>query len=151
MEQMTRELGFMGTYTPKLDEKGRLILPAKFRDELSAGLVLSRGQERCIYVFPFREWARMQELLRQAPVTSKQGRDFLRLLHSGADDQYLDKQGRITVPGRLREYADLERDCIVIGSGSRIEIWNAASWESYIDEQEAAFADTREEVIPGLF
>lgn len=142
---------FLGTYAPRLDDKGRLILPAKFRDQLSAGLVLTRGQERCLYAFPMREFENMHEQLRQAPIASKQARDYLRVFLSGAQDEVPDKQGRITIPSMLRSYAGLERDLAVIGAGSRMEIWDATAWERYLGEQEAAFAETAEEVVPGLF
>lgn len=108
---------FLGTYAPKLDDKGRLILPAKFRDELSHGVVLTRGQERCLYVFPEKEFERHVELIREAPLTSKAGRDFLRLFLSGASSEIPDKQFRVTIPPALREYAGLSRDLIVIGAG----------------------------------
>jgi MraZ protein len=142
---------FLGTYAPKLDEKGRVILPAKFRDELADGIVMTRGQEHCVYVFSEREFESLHEKIRQAPVTSKQARDYLRVFLSGANSEMPDKQNRVTVPSQLRAYAGLERDLIVIGAGSRAEIWDAAAWESYLSEQEAAFASTAEEVIPGLF
>ncbi|NLA66061.1 MAG: division/cell wall cluster transcriptional repressor MraZ [Leucobacter sp.] len=142
---------FLGTFTPKLDEKGRLILPAKFRDDLAEGLVITRGQERCLYVFSESEFAQMHERIRQAPITSKQGRDYLRVFLSGAHAETPDKQGRVTVPAALREYAGLERDLAVIGAGSRAEIWGAQAWQRYLSEQEAAFADIEEEVIPGMF
>lgn len=142
---------FLGTYEPKLDEKGRIILPAKFRDELSSGLVLTRGQERCIYVFSAREFEAMSEKIRQAPVTSKQARDYMRVFLSGASAEAPDKQHRVTIPTTLRAYAGLDRDLAVIGAGSRVEIWDAGAWQTYLAEQEAAFAETAEEVIPGLF
>jgi MraZ protein len=142
---------FLGTYAPKLDEKGRIILPAKFRDELADGLVMTRGQEHCVYVFSEHEFESLHEKIRQAPVTSKQARDYLRVFLSGADSETPDKQNRVTVPTQLREYAGLERDLVVIGAGSRAEIWDAGAWNTYLAEQEAAFADTAEEVIPGLF
>jgi MraZ protein len=142
---------FLGTYEPKLDEKGRIILPAKFRDELSSGLVLTRGQERCIYVFSAREFETMSDKIRQAPVTSKQARDYMRVFLSGASAETPDKQHRLTIPTTLRTYAGLDRDLAVIGAGSRVEIWDAAAWQTYLAEQEAAFAETAEEVIPGLF
>lgn len=142
---------FLGTYEPKLDDKGRLILPAKYRDELAGGLVLTRGQERCIYVFPMREFERLHEQLRSAPVTSKQARDYLRVFLSGATDELPDKQGRVTIPAALREYAGLDRDLAVIGAGSRVEIWDATAWATYLEEQETAYSETAEEVIPGLF
>jgi MraZ protein len=142
---------FLGTYAPKLDEKGRIILPAKFRDELEGGVVLTRGQDRCIYVFSTREFEELHERMRQAPVTSKQARDYMRVFLSGAHAETPDKQHRVTIPPALRAYAGLDRDLAVIGAGSRAEIWDAAAWDEYLTANEAAFADTAEEVIPGLF
>jgi|SRR5690606_35738298 len=141
---------FLGTHTPRLDEKGRLFLPAKFRDELSEGLVLTRGQERCLYVWPTSEFARMTEQLRQAPVTNKAARDYLRMLFAGASDEKPDKQGRITIPQMLRDYAGLDKDCVVIGAMNRVEIWDAQAWQRYSSEQEQAFAELSEEVLPGV-
>jgi MraZ protein len=142
---------FLGTHTPRLDDKGRLILPARFREQLEAGVVVTRGQERCLYAFPVVEFARVTEQLRQAPVTSKQARDYLRVFLSGASDEALDKQGRITVPAILRRYAGLDRDCAVIGAGQRVEIWDRGAWDNYLAEQEQVFAEQAEEVVPGLF
>jgi MraZ protein len=142
---------FLGTYTPKLDEKGRIILPAKFWDELAGGVVLTRGQERCIYVFSNREFEEVHNRIRQAPVTSKQARDYVRLLLSGAHAETPDKQHRVTIPSTLRNWAGLDRDLVVIGAGSRAEIWDAEAWNAYVSENEDDFANTAEEVIPGLF
>lgn len=142
---------FLGTHEPRLDDKGRLILPAKFRDQFSGGLVLTRGQERCLFAFPMREFERMYEQLRQAPTTSKRAREYLRVFLSGAVDEQPDKQGRITIPPALRQYAGLDRDLAVIGAGARIEIWAASAWQEYLAASEEAFAETAEEVIPGLF
>ena len=141
---------FMGTYTPKLDDKGRLFLPAKFRDELAEGLVVTRGQERCLYVWSMEEFTKLTERLRDTSVTNKSARDYVRMFFAGASDETPDKQGRITVPPMLRGYASLERDCIVIGAMNRIEIWDAASWQTYSDQQEQAFADLSDEVFPGV-
>ena len=141
----------LGTYAPKLDDKGRLILPAKFRDELSRGVVLTRGQERCLYVFAESEFERHVEKIREAPLTSKAGRDYLRLFLSGASAEVPDKQFRVTIPPALREYAGLNRDLTVIGAGTRAEIWDQAAWESYYTDREQSFSETEEEVIPGLF
>ncbi|HSR25416.1 MAG TPA: division/cell wall cluster transcriptional repressor MraZ [Candidatus Eisenbacteria bacterium] len=141
---------FLGTHQPRLDDKGRLFLPAKFRDDLAEGLVITRGQERCLYVFPVAEFARLYEQMRQAPVTSKAARDYQRVFLSGASSETPDKQGRVTVPPPLREYAGLTRDCVVIGAGSRLEVWDARAWESYLADREGAFSDLSEEVLPGL-
>ena len=142
---------FLGTYEPKLDEKGRLILPARFREELEPGVVITRGQERCLYVFTTADFEEMHERIRQAPVTSRQARDFLRLFLSGAHPEVPDKQHRVTLPSQLRTYAGLDRELTVIGAGNRAEIWDTAAWNSYYSEQEAKFAEITEEVIPGLF
>lgn len=142
---------FLGTYAPKLDDKGRIILPAKFRDELSTGIVMTRGQENCLYVFSTREFEELHEKIRQAPITSKQGRDYLRVFLSGASAEMPDKQNRVTIPANLRAYAGLDRELTVIGAGSRVEIWDSEAWETYLAEQETSFANTTEEVIPGLF
>lgn len=141
---------FLGTYSPRLDEKGRLILPAKFRDELAEGLVITKGQERCLYVWSTAEFARITEQMRQAPVTSKAARDYMRVFFAGASDEAPDKQGRVTIPPALRSYAGLDRDCVVIGANTRVEVWDAQAWERYLGEQEQAFAELSEEVLPGL-
>ncbi|MDY6055571.1 division/cell wall cluster transcriptional repressor MraZ [Micrococcus sp.] len=141
---------FLGTYTPRLDEKYRLILPAKFREELAEGLVLTRGQERCLYVFSAEEFGRVHEQLRAAPLSSRQARDYIRVFLSGASDEAPDKQGRITVPAPLRTYAGLDRDVTVIGAGTRVEIWDSAAWNGYLAEQEAVFSETDEDVLSGI-
>jgi MraZ protein len=141
---------FLGTHTPRLDEKGRLFLPAKYREELAGGVVITKGQERCLYVFPEVEFGRLTEALRAAPVTAKAVRDYSRVFFASASDEVPDKQGRITVPPALRSYAGLERDCVVIGANTRMEIWDAAAWETYLASQEEAFSDASEEVLPGI-
>jgi MraZ protein len=141
---------FLGTHAPKLDDKGRVILPARFRDELANGLVLTRGQERCIYVFTAHDFDTQVERLRGAPLTSKAGRDFLRLFLSGASSEIPDKQHRVTIPTALRDYAGLDRDLTVIGAGNRAEIWSSTAWDQYYTDREQAFSEIEEEVIPGL-
>ena len=140
----------LGTHTPKLDDKGRIILPAKFRDELSAGVVVTRGQERCLYVFSKSEFESVHEKIRQAPVTSEEARKYLRLFLSGAADDTPDKQGRVLVPQLLRDYAGLTKELVIIGVGSRAEIWDAGSWQEFLSSNEEKFATQAEEVIPGL-
>ena len=142
---------FLGTYEPKMDEKGRLILPAKFRDQLAGGLVITRGQDRCLYVFPAQEFEEMYQELRRAPLSSRQGRNYVRVMLSGASDEIPDKQGRIVIPPQLRTYADLGKELAVIGAVARVDIWNAHTWNQYLAEQEESFSQTGEEVIPGMF
>ncbi|GAA4369960.1 division/cell wall cluster transcriptional repressor MraZ [Paeniglutamicibacter cryotolerans] len=141
---------FLGTYTPRLDEKGRLILPAKYRDELSNGLVLTRGQERCIYVFSQRQFEKLHEQISQAPLSSRQARDYARVFLSGASDEMPDKQGRVTIPAALRTYAGLDREVTVIGAGTRVEIWDTPAWNSYLEEQENLFSETDDELLSGI-
>ncbi len=137
---------FLGTHQPRLDEKGRLFLPAKFREELADGLVIAKGQERCLYIWTVPEFLRVTEALRAAHAT----RSFERVLFASASQEKPDKQGRITVPPALREYAGLDRDCVVIGAGVRVEVWDRAAWESFLAETEPAFAETPDGVMPGV-
>lgn len=141
---------FLGTHTPRLDEKGRMFLPAKYRDRLASGLVVTRGQERCLYLFPMDEFAALAESMQKAPTTSRGARDFIRVFLSGAYDEVPDRQGRFLIPANLRRYAGLDRDVTVIGAGSRLEIWDSGVWDAYLESTEQAYSDTSEEVVPGL-
>jgi MraZ protein len=141
---------FLGTHSPRLDDKGRLFLPAKYREELSGGLVITKGQERCLYVFPMAEFQRITDALRAAPVTAKAVRDYSRVFFASASDEVPDKQGRITIPPALRSYAGLDRDCVVIGANTRLEIWDTHAWEIYLEQSEQQFSDLSEEVLPGV-
>ena len=142
---------FLGTHSPKLDDKGRLFLPARFREELAQGVVITKGQERCLYVFKTPDFMEHAQKLQGAPLTSQGARDFGRIFFSSAFDDIPDKQGRITVPLGLRTYAGLTKDCTVIGMNTRLEIWDAASWATYEAGQEPAYAAQAEEVMPGVF
>lgn len=141
---------FLGTYSLRLDEKGRVILPAKYRNDLAGGVLITKGQERCLYVFPSAEFERITEALRAAPVTAKAVRDYSRVFFASASDDVPDKQGRVTIPQALRDYAGLQRDCVVIGANTRLEIWDGAAWEAYLAGQEDAFSAASEEVLPGI-
>jgi MraZ protein len=141
----------LGTHSPKLDDKGRVILPAKFRDDLGAGVVVTRGQERCLYVFATDEFERIHERIREAPLTNKQARDFLRMFLSGASAEKPDGQNRITIPVPLRAYAGLQKELVVTGVGAHAEIWDADAWNAYAASNEETYADMEQEVIPGLF
>jgi MraZ protein len=141
---------FLGTHTPKLDEKGRLILPAKYRDELSEGLVITRFQERCLAIWPRAVFVEVAQTVRSASSSQQHVRDYQRMLASGASDETPDKQGRVTIPPHLRAYAGLEKDCVVVGAINRLEVWDAAAWEQYSAEKESAFAELNDTVFPGL-
>jgi len=131
----------LGTYTPKLDEKYRLLLPAKFRSRLAPGVVMTKGQNRCLYLVPIDEFAKLYEKLKDTLITDKNAQDYLRVMLSGANDDVPDKQGRLSIPPHLREYAGLDRDVAVIGAGARVEVWDRAAWDKYLAENESAYAD----------
>jgi MraZ protein len=135
---------FMGTYTPKLDEKGRLILPAKFRDRLSEGLVVTQGQEKCLDVFPSDVFMEEANRARAKGMTSRSGRDQIRMLFASAEEVVPDKQGRIPIAVPLREYAAISRDVIVIGAMDRVEIWEPSRWRDYNATAQENFADLDE-------
>ena len=144
---------FLGTHTPRLDEKGRLFLPARFRGALADGLVVTTGQEGCLYVFPTAEFRRVSTEMQPASTSSKQVRDFVRVFRASAHPDVPDKQGRVTVPVPLRRYAGLDKDCTVIGNGTRLEVWDTARWEAYLEEVMPAYSASSagtEEVVPGL-
>lgn len=138
----------LGTYTPKIDAKGRVALPAKFRSQLSQGLVMARGQERCVYLLPFDEFRRIASQIQRTSVGNKAAREYLRVFLSGAVDQEPDKQGRVVVPQMLRDYANLGSDIVVIGVGTRAELWNKDAWESYLAQKEEGYSDIADDVLP---
>ncbi len=142
---------FLGTHAPKIDEKGRVALPAKFREGLAAGVVITKGQDRSLVVWPATEFEQYAARIREASRSDARARSYSRVLFSSAFDQIPDKQGRINVPPALRDYAGLDRDCVVVGNHATVEIWESGAWESYLANQEPEFADLSEEVVPGLF
>ncbi|MDO3397714.1 division/cell wall cluster transcriptional repressor MraZ [Nocardioides cremeus] len=135
---------FMGTYTPKVDDKGRLFLPAKFRDALSEGLVITQGQENCLTVWPEATFMAEARRAQETPMTNKDARDYRRVLFAGAEQGTPDKQGRIGISPILRASAGIERDVVVAGVGDRVEIWNPQRWAEYSTGAQAKFAELDE-------
>ena len=133
---------FLGEYQHTLDPKGRVILPAAFREELEDGLVITVGLDNCLTVHPVADWQRVVEGLRNLRTTDRRERMFARVMTSSAHPEALDRQGRITIPGRLREYASLSKDVSVVGTDSRVELWDTARWEAYRSQAMAEFAET---------
>ncbi len=131
---------FMGTFRPKLDEKGRLFLPAKFRDQLAEGVVVTQGQENCLVVWPPAVFDREADRAAERPLTSKAARSYVRMFFSGGEETTPDKSGRIGIPAPLRDYAGLEKEVVVIGVRDRLEIWNPTSWEAYQADEVRRFA-----------
>ena len=142
---------FLGTHEPRLDDKGRLVLPAKFRDGFSTDVVLTKGQDLSIVMWPLSEFQLYAQKVREASRNDARVRSYLRVFFSSAFDEQIDKQGRITLPATLRDYAQLDRDVIVVGADTTVEIWDPKLWNTYLSEAEPKFASTEEEVVPGIF
>ncbi|WP_100487589.1 division/cell wall cluster transcriptional repressor MraZ [Sporolactobacillus pectinivorans] len=138
---------FMGEFNHSIDIKGRLIIPAKFREELGESFVVTRGLEQCLFVYPMSEWQHIEERLKALPFTRKDARAFTRLFFSGASVCELDKQGRVSIGNGLREYAGIDKDCVVIGVSTRLEIWDSNAWHQYFEESEASFSDISESLL----
>ncbi|MEC9488054.1 MAG: division/cell wall cluster transcriptional repressor MraZ [Halanaerobium sp.] len=140
---------FMGEYRHSMDSKGRVIIPAKFRDELGNSFVITRGLDNCLFVYPMEEWRVLEEKMKALPLTSKNARTFVRFFFSGAVETELDKQGRVSLPANLRDYASLEKDVVIIGVSSRMELWSGEDWDGYLAAAESSYeeiAETMEEL-----
>lgn len=140
----------LGTYTPKIDKKGRMALPAKMRAQLGDGMVMARGQEKCVYLLPQTEFRRIASRIQRASMGNKATRSYLRVFLSGAVEGEPDKQGRVLVPQNLRSYASLGDDIVVIGVGTRAEIWDRESWDEYLAAQEEGYSDIADDVLPAV-
>jgi MraZ protein len=138
---------FLGTYSPKLDDKGRLTLPAKFRDALSGGLMVTKSQDHSLAVYPRMEFEALADRLTQASRSNPDARAFLRNLAAATDEQHLDAQGRITLTTDHRRYANLTKECVVIGSIKYLEIWNAQGWQDYQETHEENFSAASDETL----
>lgn len=142
---------FMGEYRHALDDKGRLFIPARFREELGAPSVVAKGLDGCLFLFPRASWQRLQDDLAHLPLTRSDARAFMRFLLAGAAEVEPDRQGRIGVPTPLREHAALVREAVVVGVGDRVEVWAQDRWEAYSREAAQAFERIAEELAsPGV-
>lgn len=130
----------MGEYHHAIDEKGRLIIPSKFREDLGVSFVLTRGLDGCLFIYPKKEWEHLINQYRELPNT-KEARNFMRFFLSGASSCELDKQGRINVTEPLKSYADLKKDCVIIGVNDHLEIWSQERFQKFMDENEESFSD----------
>jgi MraZ protein len=137
----------MGEYHHNIDDKGRLTIPSKFREDLGDKFVITRGLENCLFAYSEDDFKRIVERLEQIPFTKKDARQFMRFFLSGATLVEFDKQGRINITAPLINYANLEKECIVIGTGDRLEIWSSDNWNSFIDSTKDSMSDIAE----GLF
>ena len=125
----------IGEYEHSLDAKGRLIMPAKLREDIGEKFIITKGLDGCLFGFSKQEWTNFEEKLKTLPLTNKNARDFVRFFLSGAIECEIDKQGRFLITSNLREYAKLEKDTVIIGVGTRIEIWDKEKWKSYNSDE----------------
>ncbi|GJM81340.1 cell division protein MraZ [compost metagenome] len=138
---------FMGEFQHSIDDKGRIIIPAKFRDLLGSSFVVTRGLDQCLFVYPMQEWEVLEQKLKALPLMKSDARAFTRFFFSGATECEWDKQGRVNLPGSLRQYAKLEKDCVVLGVSNRVEIWSKDTWEQYFQQSEDTFNEIAEKLV----
>lgn len=138
---------FIGEFHHTIDDKGRMIIPAKFREELGTTFIVTRGLDKCLFVYPEEEWKQLEQKLKSLPFTKKDARAFTRFFFSGATECELDRQGRVNISQTLRNYASLEKECVVIGVSNRVEIWSKNNWEEYFAQSEESFS----EIAEGIF
>ncbi len=138
---------FIGEYHHTIDEKGRIIIPAKFREELGNTFIITRGIENCLFVYSEENWAQITNKLNSLPFTKKDARTFNRFFMSGATNVELDKQGRVNISKPLIDYANLLKDCVIIGTGDRLEVWSQESWESFFDSTKDSMSDIAENLF----
>jgi MraZ protein len=135
---------FLGEYQHSVDDKGRLVMPSKFRHHLADGIVVTKGQEHCLYVFPAERWDVEVERVNRLPRTNRRNRHYARSFFGAASDQELDKQGRIQLPPTLRSFAGLGKDVVIVGVADRLEIWDTEAWARLSDEADELYADIEE-------
>ena len=135
------------TYPPLSYSFGRMIIPSKFRYDLNERFIITRGLDKCLFGYTLEEWQQIEEKMKTLPMTKKDARKFMRMFFSGAVEVELDKQGRINIPQNLRKYANLSKECTVIGVSNRIGIWDRETWNDFYDESEESFEDIAEDLI----
>jgi len=140
---------FMGEYHHTIDDKGRLIIPAKFREELGNHFIITRGLEKCLYVYQDQEWNNIVAKLKTLPFTKKDVRIFTRSFFSGATECEFDRQGRINITSPLVGYAGIDKECVIIGANDRIEIWSSAGWDNFLSENSDKIEDIAENLFDG--
>ena len=125
----------IGEFHHNIDDKNRLIIPAKFRDEIGDKFVLTRGLDGCLFAFSQEEWLNFETKLKSLPLSDKNARNFVRFFLAGATECEIDKQGRFLIPNNLRTAASLEKETVIIGVGTRLEIWNREIWKTYSSDE----------------
>jgi MraZ protein len=141
---------FLGEFVHIIDGKGRLTIPAKFRADLAVGLVVTRGIDRCLAIYPMEEWQKLAKQVSELPMTDRRARAFRRLVFANASDAVPDKQGRVLIPPRLREYAGFDSEVIVAGLNTYIEVWEPETWSEERERVEGEDMDSEEWAILGI-
>ncbi len=136
----------IGEFRYNLDQKGRLMIPAKFRSEFGLEAIITKGLEKCLFIFPKDEWEKVVEKILKLPLSQANSRAFTRLMLAGAYESTIDHQGRILIPEYLRNYAELQKKVVIIGLYSRIEVWDEKLWEEYRKESEAQAQEIAEKI-----
>lgn len=137
---------FIGEYNHSLDPKNRLIIPAKFREQLGESFVMTKGLDNCLFVYSTEEWRIVEEKLKTLPMTNKDARAFVRFFFAGASECEIDKQGRTLIPANLKEYADIDKDVVIIGVSTRIEIWSLEQWNKFNNDADISYEDVAEKM-----
>ena len=141
---------FIGEYHHSVDDKGRLIIPSKFRDELGTKFIITRGIENCLFVYSMESWEKIVNKLETLPFTKKDARAFIRFFLSGASEAEFDKQGRINITSPLSSYANITKECVVIGTGDRLEIWSEESWNDFFTSAKDSMSDIAENLFESV-
>jgi MraZ protein len=141
----------MGEFHHNLDEKGRIIIPSKLREELGENIIVTRGLEDCLFIYSEKEWSKVVSKLKELPFTKKDARSFTRMFLSGATSADFDKQGRIKIAPPLLEYASLKKECIVIGVNDRLEIWSKEKWDSFMNDATENLSDLADHLFETNF
>ena len=139
----------MGEYHHNIDEKGRLIIPSKFRNDLGEKFIITRGLDKCLFVYSEEEWNKLIAKLKTLPFTNKDARNFTRFFLSGATVNEFDRQGRINISSSLVSYANLTKECVIIGANDRLEIWSEDLWDNFIESNEDNLSDIAENLFKG--
>ncbi len=137
---------FIGEYSHNLDAKGRIIIPSRFRDELHASFILTRGLDGCLTIYSLEQWNKIFEQINKLPTTKKAVRQYTRVLTSNACDCQLDNQGRILIPNNLAAPVGIKKECVIVGANDHIEIWDKQTWENYFEEANESFEEVAENI-----
>lgn len=137
---------FLGEYQHSLDAKGRITIPARLREDLGESFIATKGLDECLFLYPMEEWKVMEDKLRTLPFTRRDVRAFVRFFFSGACECDLDRQGRTVIPAGLREYAQINKEVMIVGVGSRVEVWACDRWENYLQDAADSYVEIAEKL-----